>query len=73
MSATDMKLEVQIIAVSDIDRSKAFYERLGWRLDEDVAPMPGLRIVQFTPPGSGTSVDFGEGITTAPLARPRLP
>ena len=66
MSATDMKLEVQIIAVSDIDRSKAFYERLGWRLDEDVAPMPGLRIVQFTPPGSGTSVDFGEGITTAP-------
>jgi len=66
MTATDMKLEVQIIAVSDIDRSKAFYERLGWRLDEDVAPMPGLRIVQFTPPGSGTSVDFGEGITTAP-------
>src|SRR3954451_23236958 len=65
MSATDMKLEVQIIAVSDIDRSKAFYERLGWRLDEDVAPMDGLRIVQFTPPGSGTSVDFGEGITTA--------
>jgi len=65
MSAIDMKLEVQIIAVSDVDRSKAFYERLGWRLDEDVAPMDGLRIVQFTPPGSGTSVDFGEGITTA--------
>jgi catechol 2,3-dioxygenase-like lactoylglutathione lyase family enzyme len=65
MSASDMKLEVQIIAVSDVDRSKAFYERLGWRLDEDVAPMDGLRIVQFTPPGSGTSVDFGEGITTA--------
>jgi catechol 2,3-dioxygenase-like lactoylglutathione lyase family enzyme len=61
----DMKLEVQIIPVSDADRSKAFYERLGWRLDEDVAPMDGLRIVQFTPPGSGTSVDFGEGITTA--------
>src|SRR3977135_768461 len=66
MSATDMKLEVQIIAVSDVDRSKAFYERVGWRLDEDVAPMDGLRIVQFTPPGSGTSVDFGLGITTAP-------
>jgi len=65
MSAIDMKLEVQIIAVSDVDRSKAFYERLGWRLDEDVAPMDGLRIVQFTPPGSGTSVDFGQGITTA--------
>ena len=60
----DMKLEVQVIPVSDVDRSKEFYERLGWRLDEDVAPMPGLRIVQFTPPGSGTSVDFGEGITT---------
>ena len=65
MSATDMKLEVQVIAVSDVNRSKEFYERLGWRLDEDVAPMDGLRIVQFTPPGSGTSVDFGEGLTTA--------
>jgi catechol 2,3-dioxygenase-like lactoylglutathione lyase family enzyme len=65
MSATDMKLEVQVIPVSDADRSKEFYERLGWRLDEDVAPMDGLRIVQFTPPGSGTSVDFGEGLTTA--------
>ena len=65
MSATDMKLEVQVIPVSDVNRSKEFYERLGWRLDEDVAPMDGLRIVQFTPPGSGTSVDFGEGLTTA--------
>jgi catechol 2,3-dioxygenase-like lactoylglutathione lyase family enzyme len=65
MSPIDMKLEVQIIAVSDVNRSKAFYEQLGWRLDEDVAPMDGLRIVQFTPPGSATSVDFGEGITTA--------
>jgi catechol 2,3-dioxygenase-like lactoylglutathione lyase family enzyme len=61
----DMKLEVQVIPVSDVDRAKAFYERLGWRLDEDVSPMEGLRIVQFTPPGSGTSVAFGEGITTA--------
>ena len=60
----DMKLEVDVIPVSDVDRSKQFYERLGWRLDDDVAPMEGLRIVQFTPPGSGTSVDFGEGITT---------
>jgi hypothetical protein len=42
----DMKLEVQIIPVSDVDRSKEFYERLGWRLDDDVAPMEGLRIVQ---------------------------
>ncbi len=61
----DMKLEVQIIPVSDVDRSKAFYERLGWRLDDDAAPMEGLRIVQFTPPRSGTSVNFGQGLTTA--------
>jgi catechol 2,3-dioxygenase-like lactoylglutathione lyase family enzyme len=61
----DMKLEVQVIPVSDVDRSKAFYERLGWRLDDDVAPMEGLRIVQFTPPGSGTSITFGQGLTTA--------
>jgi catechol 2,3-dioxygenase-like lactoylglutathione lyase family enzyme len=62
MSASDMKLEVQAIPVSDVDRSKESYERLGWRLDEDVAPMEGLRIVQFTPPGSGASVTFGEGL-----------
>ena len=61
----DTKLEVDIIPVSDVDRSKQFYERLGWRLDADDAPMDGLRIVQFTPPGSGTSVTFGLGLTTA--------
>ena len=61
----DTKLEVEVIAVSDVDRSKAYYERLGWRLDDDAAPLDGLRIVQFTPPGSGTSVDFGLGLTTA--------
>src|SRR6201992_4502285 len=61
----DVRLEVQIIPVSDVDRSKAFYERLGWRLDDDVAPLDGLRIVQFTPPGSATSVTFGIGLTTA--------
>jgi catechol 2,3-dioxygenase-like lactoylglutathione lyase family enzyme len=72
MSATDadnghvdFHLEVQIIPVSDVDRAKKFYERLGWRLDDDVAPMDGLRIVQFTPPGSGTSITFGTGLTTA--------
>ena len=58
-------LEVQIIPVSDVDRSKGFYERVGWRLDADDAPLDGLRIVQFTPPGSGTSVTFGLGLTTA--------
>ncbi len=61
----DMKLEVQIIPVSNVDRAKQFYRALGWRLDDDVAPMEGLRIVQFTPPGSGTSITFGQGLTTA--------
>jgi catechol 2,3-dioxygenase-like lactoylglutathione lyase family enzyme len=65
LRTVNMNLEVQVIAVSDVDKSKAFYEGLGWRLDDDVAPMDGLRIVQFTPPGSGTSVDFGKGISTA--------
>src|ERR1700757_2018683 len=61
----DMHLEVQIIPVSDVDRAKQFYQRLGWRLDADDAPLDGLRIVQFTPPGSGASVTFGQGLTTA--------
>jgi catechol 2,3-dioxygenase-like lactoylglutathione lyase family enzyme len=56
---------VQVIPVSDADRSKEFYGRLGWRLDADDSPLEGLRIVQFTPPGSGASVSFGQGITTA--------
>ena len=63
--ASRMNLEVMIIAVSDVDRAKGFYQQLGWRLDDDVAPMKGLRIVQLTPPGSGTSITFGEGLTTA--------
>jgi catechol 2,3-dioxygenase-like lactoylglutathione lyase family enzyme len=62
----DMRLEVEIIPVSDVERSKGFYQRLGWRLDDDVAPMDGLRIVQFTPPGSAASITFGTGLTTAP-------
>ena len=60
-----MNLEVDVIPVSDVERSKEFYERLGWRLDEDVAPTSEVRIVQFTPPGSGCSVTFGKGITGA--------
>jgi catechol 2,3-dioxygenase-like lactoylglutathione lyase family enzyme len=60
-----MKLEVQIIPVSDVDRAKKFYEILGWRLDADDAPFDGLRIVQFTPPGSKASVTFGLGLTKA--------
>jgi predicted enzyme related to lactoylglutathione lyase len=58
-------LEVQIIPVSDVDRAKEFYEQVGWRLDADDAPLEGLRIVQFTPPGSGASVTFGQGLTAA--------
>src|SRR5580704_135677 len=68
MSDTDvvkMNLEVQVIPVLDVDRAKGFYERLGWRLDDDIAPFDALRVVQFTPPGSGTSVSFGRGIITS--------
>jgi catechol 2,3-dioxygenase-like lactoylglutathione lyase family enzyme len=61
----EMRLEVDIIPVSDVERSKQFYERLGWRFDADVAPANDLRIVQFTPPGSGCSVTFGKEITAA--------
>src|SRR6185312_1014504 len=61
----DLKLENDVIPVSDVDRAKAFYEQLGWRLDDDVAPLEGLRIVQVTPPGSGSSITFGQGLTTA--------
>ena len=60
-----MNLEVDVIPVSDVERSKQFYQRLGWRLDEDVAPAKNVRIVQFTPPGSGCSVTFGNGVTAA--------
>src|SRR5215469_11177027 len=61
----DMKLEVDVIPVSDVERSKQFYEHLGWRFDADVAPANDVRIVQFTPPGSACSVTFGKGITAA--------
>src|SRR6476660_9514342 len=61
----DMKLEVEIVPVSDVERSKRFYQHLGWRLDDDASPVDGVRIVQFTPPGSACSVTFGKGITAA--------
>src|SRR5262249_39054703 len=60
-----MNLEVHIVPVSNVERSKQFYESLGWRLDEDVTPADNVRVVQFTPPGSGCSVTFGKGITAA--------
>jgi len=65
MGEGELNLENVVIPVSDVDRAKQFYARLGWRFDEDVAPMDGLRIVQFTPPGSGCSITFGLGLTSA--------
>jgi catechol 2,3-dioxygenase-like lactoylglutathione lyase family enzyme len=64
--ATDLKLEVVVIPVSDVDRAKEFYGKLGWRLDADFAFDNGFRVVQYTPPGSGCSVQFGTDMTTAP-------
>ena len=61
----DLKLEVVVIPVSDADRAKEFYGRLGWRLDADFPFDNGFRVVQFTPPGSGCSVQFGTKITSA--------
>ncbi len=62
--STDLKLEAVVIPVSDVDRSKQFYERLGWRLDADLGDA-AFRIVQFNPPGSDCSVQFGIGLTDA--------
>ena len=61
----DMKLEVVVIAVSDVDRAKNFYVALGWRLDADFTAEDGLRVVQVSPPGSACSVIFGAGVTDA--------
>jgi len=61
----DLKFEAVVIPVSDVDRAKAFYAQLGWRLDADFAFDNGFRVVQFTPPGSGCSVQFGTNITSA--------
>ncbi len=62
----DLKLEVVVVPVSDVDRAKSFYEKLGFRLDVDYAAPDGDdRIIQFTPPGSGASIILGKGITSA--------
>ena len=66
----DLKLEVIVIPVSDVDRAKAFYEGLGWRLDADFADDQGFRIVQFTPHGSACSIQFGSKVTSAPRGSP---
>ena len=61
----DTKIEVAVIPVADADRSKEFYAKLGWRLDADFPFNNGFRVVQFTPPGSGCSVQFGTKMTSA--------
>jgi catechol 2,3-dioxygenase-like lactoylglutathione lyase family enzyme len=64
-ATVDLKLEVVVIPVSDVDRAKRYYGSLGWRLDADFAFDNGFRVVQFTPPGSGCSLQFGTNITSA--------
>jgi len=61
----DMKFEIVVLPVSDVDRAKEFYAKLGWRLDADFAEANDFRVVQFTPPGSGCSVIFGKNVTPA--------
>ena len=65
VSRVDMKFEIVVIPVSDVDRTKEFYGRLGWRLDADFAHGDDWRAIQFTPPGSGCSVIFGKNVTPA--------
>ncbi len=64
-SQIDMKFEIVVIPVSDVDRAKEFYGRLGWRLDADYDNGSDFRVIQFTPPGSGCSVIFGKNVTAA--------
>jgi len=65
VARVDMKLEIVVIPVSDVDRAKEFYARLGWRLDADFAAGDDFRVIQFTPPGSECSVIFGKNVTAA--------
>jgi len=62
----DYKFEATTLPVADVDRAKAFYEKLGWRLDADFPNEDGSRVVQFTPPGSAASIHFGQGFITTP-------
>lgn len=71
--AQDMKLEVVTLPVSDVDRAKAFYQGLGWRLDADIVVSENYRVVQLNPPGSACSIHLGTGLTSAaPGAADRL-
>lgn len=65
VKAGEFRLEVVVVPVSDVDRAKRFYEGLGWRFDAEAAVADGYRLMQFTPPGSGCSIIFGEGVTSA--------
>ena len=65
-ASVDMKFEIVVIPVSDVDRAKEFYARLGWRLDADYDSGKDFRVLQFTPPGSGCSVIFGKNVTAVP-------
>jgi catechol 2,3-dioxygenase-like lactoylglutathione lyase family enzyme len=65
LSTLPLKLEIVVIPVSDVDRAKDFYAKLGWRLDADFAAGDDFRVIQFTPPGSGCSVIFGKNVTPA--------
>lgn len=65
VKAGEVKLEVAVLPVSDVDRAKGFYETLGWRLDADLAVDEDYRVVQLTPPGSVCSIIFGKGVTSA--------
>src|SRR5271165_186751 len=65
VAKVDMKFEIVVIPVSDVDRAKEFYGRLGWRLDADYDNGADFRVIQFTPPGSGCSVIFGKNVTAA--------
>jgi len=65
VAPVDMKFEIVVIPVSDAERAKAFYAKLGWRLDADYDDGKGFRVIQFTPPGSGCSVIFGKNVTPA--------
>jgi predicted enzyme related to lactoylglutathione lyase len=61
----EMRLEVMVLPVSDVDRAKRFYEGLGWKVDAEFSGDGGYRLMQLTPPGSGCSIIFGEGVTSA--------
>lgn len=65
IAKVDMKFEIVVIPVSDVERAKDFYSKLGWRLDADFASGEDFRVIQFTPPGSGCSIIFGKNVTPA--------